>query len=174
VKSERETLPAHVIRAIEAGERIAEVARRSLIREAEARIDAGPLTGGVKRVIPSPNHATPYAITPRAKGRPAPSPYRSELERDYAERLELQRIAGEIAWWAYEAITFNLGGGAKFKPDFLIVGRDCKLTVAETKGPFARESSIVRIKVAAARFPFLRFLLVTRNDGHWAEKEITP
>ena len=41
------------------GADVAEALRRSLIREAEARIDAGPITGGEKRIIPSPNQSAP-------------------------------------------------------------------------------------------------------------------
>jgi len=45
--------------AADVGAEIVETLRRSMIREAEARIDAGPPTGGIKRIIPSPNQSAP-------------------------------------------------------------------------------------------------------------------
>jgi hypothetical protein len=167
----RSDLPPHVADAIVRAEakELAEVSRRSLIREAEARIDAGPPTGGVKRILPSPNQAAPSFTAPRAKGRPAPSPYRSQLEADYAQRLELQRIAGEVLGYDYEGMRLNLGGGAWYKPDFLILPPSMELTLAEVKG-FWREAARVRIKVAAAKYPYLRFVAVTREDGVWREE----
>lgn len=158
----KEEYPAHVVAAIERGE--------ALSRKADVMIVAG------RAAIEDKFRAEIFGTNvPRAKGRVAPSPYRSQLEADYAQRLELQRIAGEVLAWTHEGIRLALGGGAWYKPDFLIVGADCELTIAETKGEFAREASLVRIKVAAARFSYLRFVMVRRSkEGEWTEQEIRP
>jgi hypothetical protein len=67
-------------------------------------------------------------------------------------------------------MSLNLGGGAKYKFDFLVQLPDCTLECVETKG-FWRESHRVRIKVAAARFPILRFKGVTRDKDGWHTEE---
>ena len=45
-------------------EDIIEIERNRLIREAEDRIDQWPPTGGVKRIIPSPNQNAPSFAEP--------------------------------------------------------------------------------------------------------------
>lgn len=92
------------------------------------------------------------------------------LESTYAQRLELERIAGVWQWWAFEAIKLRLATGAWYKPDFALIDAGGHLVLHETKG-FWREAARVRIKVAAELFPCFRFVAVTRelktNGGNW-------
>ena len=87
-----------------------------------------------------------------------PPRYKSRLEAEYARYLDLRVKAGEVLRWAYEPVTFALGGGARFTPDFRLVvpynaaaGRaglagHCRVELHETKGVW-REAAKVRIKV---------------------------
>jgi len=162
----KEDYPPAMQRAIDAAIR----------RGAEEYVDEGARTrvalksGKPLKVLPSPNQSAPPFATamPRAKGRVAPSPYRSALEQAYAERLELQRIAGEILWWLYEPWRFSLGGGAWYKVDFGVMLPGGELEAIEVKG-FWREAARLRIKVAASKHP-LTFKAVTRKDGEWSEE----
>lgn len=115
---------------------------------------------------------TPLA-TPKAKGCIIAPQYRSELERERAEYLELHRAAGEILAWWYEPCQLQIGGGAKYKPDFLVFNRDLSLDFEETKG-FWREAHRIRIKAAAAQFPIFRFRGITKDAEGWHTEEFKP
>jgi hypothetical protein len=97
------------------------------------------------------------ASPPRARGK------MNKLERDYAQRLELERLAGVWQWWAFEPIKLRLANGAWYKPDFCMIDTADCLVIHETKGHW-REAARVRIKVAAELYPF-RFVAVTRPKG---------
>ena len=97
------------------------------------------------------------------------------LESAYADRLEMLRLAGEIRDWKYEAITLKLAPKTTYTPDFAVVEKDGTLEFHETKG-FMREDAHVKLKTAAALFPWFRFVLVTRDSkrdgGAWHDREI--
>ena len=94
----------------------------------------------------------------------------NKLEAAYAQKLELERLAGMWQWWAYEPIKLRLAGGAWYTPDFAMIDTGGHLVIHETKG-FWREAARVRIKVAAELYPFFRFVAVTkqrkRDGGAW-------
>ncbi len=94
----------------------------------------------------------------------------NRLEAAYAQRLELERLAGMWQWWAYEPIKLRLAGGAWYTPDFALLDPGGHLIIHETKGHW-REAARVRIKVAAELYPFFRFVAVTRQrkreGGNW-------
>lgn len=76
-------------------------------------------------------------------------------------------------------LTLKLGDDCRYTVDFLCVshfsydngGHQDVLTGYEVKG-FMRDDALVKLKVAAKMFPFIRFVLVTRKAGVWTEKEI--
>lgn len=95
----------------------------------------------------------------------------NKTEAGYAMELEARKLAGEIAWFAFEAIKLRLADGAWYTPDFAVlrVVGDLQdhdaLEFHEVKGGFIREAALVRLKVAASMYPF-RFLLVQiTRDG---------
>jgi len=142
-----EQYPAHVQRAIDA-------ARTRLGRSSSAaRTVAGGAT--LREVVV-------------AKGTPSDSPYRSQLEADYAAHLETLKVHGEIVAWWYEPERFHLGGGAWYKPDFRVMSPSGEIQFVEVKGHW-REAARVRIKVAASLHPY-RFTAVTRESGEWNEE----
>lgn len=97
-------------------------------------------------------------------------PRMNRLESAYAKRLELERLAGLWQWWAFEPMTFALGHGARYTPDFGLIDPGGHLVLHETKGHW-REAALVRIKVAASLYPF-RFVGVTRpKGGDWTFKQ---
>ena len=107
--------------------------------------------------------------TPAARGSVPPDGMNG-LERDWAQVLEARRVAGEVLWWRFQPWALNLGGGAKFRPDFgALLAPDGEITCFEVKG-FWREAARVRIKIAASIHPF-NFVAVTRDSsGAWIEE----
>jgi hypothetical protein len=85
----------------------------------------------------------------------------NKLEADYAAELELLRRAGDVAWYAYEAIRLRLADNTFYVPDFLVMLSSGELQVHEVKGHW-EDDARVKIKVAAEKFPF-RFLAITRR-----------
>lgn len=88
-------------------------------------------------------------------------------EREYAAVLETRKLAGEVIWWAFEAITLKLGHDCRYTPDFAVVpaGDMEWIEFHEVKG-FWRDDAKVKIRVAAGLFPWARFVVVTKPRGH--------
>lgn len=99
-----------------------------------------------------------------ARGRRIPGEM-NKTERAYSEILEGLRLAGKVAWWAFEAVTFKLAADTRYTPDFLVMLPDGEMECHEVKG-FWRDDARVKIKVAAAMFPF-QFLAVSKTKGGW-------
>lgn len=85
------------------------------------------------------------------------------------------------AWIEREPVALKLGNGVRYNPDFLVHlpenygAHTQQLTAYEVKGHM-RDDAAVKIKVAASRFPFIRFVLVWRSsrEGGWAMQTIVP
>jgi hypothetical protein len=105
----------------------------------------------------------------KAKGR-LPDTGMNGLETRFAGILEARKASGEVLWYMFQPMGLNIGTGAKYRPDFGVLLSSGEFVFYETKG-FWREASRVRIKVAAALFPF-RFIAVkwSKKDG-WDYEE---
>jgi hypothetical protein len=94
----------------------------------------------------------------------------NKLEADYAAHLKLVQHAGEIEWFAFEAIKLRLADATFYTPDFFVMGANGLLECHEVKGHW-EDDARVKIKVAAALFPF-SFRAVTRvakkDGGGWS------
>lgn len=90
-------------------------------------------------------------------------------ESEYAQRLELQKRAGEILWYLFEGMNLRLPGGVFYAPDFAIMTKDGYLEIHEVKG-YWTDDARVKIKVAAGTFPF-KFLAIKKRakklGGGW-------
>lgn len=97
----------------------------------------------------------------------------NKTEADYAQALELQKIAGEVLWYAYEAITFKLANDTRYTPDFAVMDKEGFLECHECKG-YWDDKAKVKIKVAASLFP-CRFIairkLTKKSGGGWEVEE---
>ena len=91
----------------------------------------------------------------------------NKTERAYADRLELQRLAGEIRSWRFEALKLKLADKTFFTPDFYVVTEE-QIELIDTKG-FIEDDAMVKIKVAAQMYPEFCFKLVeckySKRDG---------
>lgn len=98
----------------------------------------------------------------------------NRLEESYAAELERRRVAGEVEWYAYEAVTLRLADRCRYTPDFAVMTSDGEIQMHECKG-FMRDDARVKLKVAAEQFP-MRFLLVRaiprKSGGGFAIEEV--
>jgi hypothetical protein len=93
----------------------------------------------------------------------------NKTEAAYDAYLWKLRSFGEVLWHRYEPMRLRLADGAWYTPDFGVLTRECLFELHETKG-FWREAARVRIKVAAAEFPF-RFIAIKRDGTGWSREE---
>jgi hypothetical protein len=106
----------------------------------------------------------------RARGRIPKTRRMTHLEVAFGEHLRF--IVGPV-WQGYEAITLKLAHDTRYTPDFFAIMPDGELRCYEVKGAFAREDSIIKLRVAASMFPF-KFILVRREGDRWIEREVSP
>lgn len=97
----------------------------------------------------------------------------NKTEAEWAALLTARKQAGDVLWFAYEAVTLKLATGARYTPDFAVMLADGELELHEVKG-FWAEAAKVRIKVAAELFPF-RFVAwhkrTQKEGGGWVSQE---
>ncbi len=104
----------------------------------------------------------------RTVARRAPGKMNKTEER-YAAHLEAMRFRGEIAWWAFEAVTFKLAHDTRYTPDFMVLTASGELQAHEVKGSEAifTDDAKVKIKVAAELFPVAFSAWVCGRGGTW-------
>ncbi|NBJ13316.1 DUF1064 domain-containing protein [Microvirga arsenatis] len=97
----------------------------------------------------------------------------NKTEEAYAAHLELRRIAGEVAWYKFEAFKLRLADNTFLTVDFAVMLTDGTLEMHEVKG-FWTDDARVKIKVAADLYPF-RFIaaqvLPKKEGGGWKVEE---
>lgn len=97
----------------------------------------------------------------------------NKTEAAYAGHLALRKIAGEVVWFAFEGVKFRLADGCFYTPDFLVMLANGELQVHEVKGGFIRDDALVKLKIAAERYPFLFILAQYKNKATgWTFREI--
>lgn len=89
----------------------------------------------------------------------------NKTEAAYAAYLEMQKKTGLIADYRFEAVKLRLADKTFYTPDFVVLAPDGVLEMHEVKG-FWEEDARVKIKVAAAQFPF-KFVAVKKAKNHW-------
>ena len=96
------------------------------------------------------------------------------LEKRYAAHLELRRQTGEIADWKFEPLKLKLAPATFYGPDFGVQRLDGSVELHETKGHW-EDDARVKVKVAAAMFPWFRFVGARwdKNVKDWKFEEFT-
>lgn len=74
-------------------------------------------------------------------------------EAAYASALEFAKRAGQVLWYAFEAVKLRLADNTFYTPDFVVIRADGTLEIHEVKGHW-EDDARVKIKVAAEHFPF--------------------
>ena len=92
--------------------------------------------------------------------------FKSNLERDYAQKLSHLKWAGEIVEWRYEPLGFRLAANTYYYPDFQILKPDGTIEFHETKGR-VRQTGRAKWKIAAEMYPEFVWYWVTRERKEW-------
>ncbi len=115
-----------------------------------------------------------FAFRARARRTQRKPGQMNRLETAYSAELELRRRAGDVLWFAWEAMKLRLADKTFLTPDFAVVNRDGEIEFHECKG-FMEDDAAVKLKVAASMFP-CRFLLVRarakRDGGGFVVEEV--
>lgn len=107
-------------------------------------------------------------VKPRLRQKRGPK--MNKLEEAFLMHLRGMFPASKIYVQSY---GLRLANGAVYWPDF-VVSTNGLLSVFEVKGPFFRDDSIVKLKVAAYQFPDHPFTLASRPNrgGTWSMEKI--
>lgn len=114
------------------------------------------------------------AYRTRALGRLKPGEM-NKSEAAYAGHLELRRVAGEVLWYSFEPLTLKLAKDTRLTVDFMVMLADRSIEFHDVKGNWFQDDAKVKVKVAAAKFPMFRFVVVRplakKHGGGWSEEE---
>jgi hypothetical protein len=102
-------------------------------------------------------------------------------ETKYERHLQARHFAGEVIWYAFEAVTLKLGPDCRYTVDFIVLLADGMLECHEVKAGkrdrqtgertfWAEEDAKLKVRVAAGMFP-LRFCIVYPTPEGWERKE---
>ena len=90
----------------------------------------------------------------------------NRTEAQYESFLEGLKMQGAIVDYRFEAVKLRLADKTFYTPDFLVV-HDDRFEFHEVKG-FWREDARIKTKVAAATYPWFKFIAVTRKNKQWS------
>lgn len=101
---------------------------------------------------------------------------RNRTEAAYELTLAARKHAGEILWYAFEAIKLRLADNCFVTVDFAVMRADGLLEMVDVKGSPAvfQDDARVKLKVAAAQFPFVftvAYPIAKKNGGGWQIEE---
>lgn len=96
--------------------------------------------------------------TPKAK--------MNKTELRYAGQLEALKRAGQIIDYKFESMRLEVGEGAWYKPDFLVVFKD-RFELHEIKGGFIRIPAMVRFKAAMMIYPWFGWRMMQWKNNQW-------
>jgi hypothetical protein len=123
-----------------------------------------------KRQSKQPPAAQTATQRMQAKGRLPPGQM-NKSEAAYALILDARKHAGEVLWWVFESIKLKLADRTYLTIDFALMLADGSIEFHDVKGARAiiQEDAAVKMKVAAAKFPFPMFYAFPpkRVGGTW-------
>lgn len=96
----------------------------------------------------------------------------NKTETEYADMLQLRKLAGEIIRFDFEAITLKIAKDCRYTPDFAIWLSNGQMEFVDCKGAGPMDDkSRVKAKVAAEAFPQFNFVIEQKqtraNGGGW-------
>lgn len=93
----------------------------------------------------------------------------NKTERAYHEYLK--RL--NLKWLGVQNLTVKLANDCRLTPDFGTLDENGILTLIDVKG-FQREDALIKMKVAARMFPWIRFVIVKKDGHNWNHEEVKP
>lgn len=98
----------------------------------------------------------------------------NKTESRFADYLEVEKEAGRIIWYKFEAVKLRLADKTFYTADFFALNAKSELVVYEVKGARAifADDARVKIKCAAEAFPFAFFVAYPKKGGGWDIEEV--
>ena len=127
-----------------------------------------------RRPTPPDRQEPPPAPKPEPEPQPEDGPkYKSKTEARYAGRLEGLLKLGKIREYRYEAFRVKLAGNTTITADFWVVLQDWTVEIHEVKGEYIREDAWVKLKIAAAMWPWFRWFKLQENEAReWIKTRV--
>lgn len=97
----------------------------------------------------------------------ADTPKMNKTEAEWCRGLEARKLAGEVAWFGYEAIKVRLADSTFYTPDFLVMLANGELELHEVKGAFVMDDARLKFKVVAEHFPARLVWAQKIKGGAW-------
>lgn len=95
---------------------------------------------------------------------------RNQTETRYEQQvLKPLKLSGEIQDYIFEGVKLRLAKATFYTPDYVVITND-HIELHEVKG-FWQDDARVKIKVAAATFPWFRFIAAQYKKGKWITEE---
>ena len=82
----------------------------------------------------------------------------SKAEARRNEELHLMKMAGEVKWFQRQP-SFLLTGGVRYRPDFIVCGKDGEIWLEDVKG-HQTEAFVIKSKIFAELYPTLELRVV--------------
>lgn len=111
-----------------------------------------------------------------AQGRVQPTTDESRmngLERAWWAHLKMNERAGNYSFCELWPIKMRLAEGLSYTPDFMTVSNCGQITAWETKGHM-RPQALVKLKAAARKFRWMRFIVVRKIKGKFTQEIVKP
>jgi hypothetical protein len=96
---------------------------------------------------------------------------RNKTEERFWQMQQLRARVGEIRAAYWEPWKMRLADNTYYTPDCMVIENDGTLTIYEVKG-YWQEDARVKIKVAAALHPYVRFVAVQHQKSQWIYEPI--
>ena len=114
-------------------------------------------------------HKPPAKNKLQALGRLKPGQMNKTEQRFCEEWIAPRMLAGEITWWAFEAITLKLAQDCRLTIDFFVMLSNGELQAIDVKGNAAvvMDDALVKLRVASEKFPWpvAMAMPVSKKDG---------
>lgn len=110
--------------------------------------------------------------------RQSTKPLLNKLEQEWFDRAKRYEFHGSIV--IPQSVKFKLANGVWFLPDFFVIiggfdSQDITPRAIEIKGPQQlQDDAVVKLKVAAKTYPWIRWSLVWKEGESWLEQYIYP
>jgi hypothetical protein len=76
-------------------------------------------------------------------------------------------------WVGIQNLTLKLADDCRLTPDFTVIDAKAEMNCIDVKG-FQREDALIKMKVAARQFAFIKFWIVKRDGSGWDFKAVKP
>lgn len=98
----------------------------------------------------------------------------NKAEAAHAAELELLKRVGEIQEYLWQPLRLKLAPDCTYEPDFLVLTASGAIEFHEIKGGYITDDALVKLRVAAQRFPFFVFRLYQYTRRGVKIKELLP